>query len=164
MDGGSGRRLLGYFLCLLTGERCDLRVVLGQLAEQDLALAADQCRIDLGRCIEVGRRVVASGEGRAQPRDIELLGQQVAAQVIAFRRIDRGIELDQHVAGPDRLPVLHGNGAHHSGLEWLDHLGAAAGHDFSRGRRDDVDGAPPRPHQRDAEQEHDHCRGRPADW
>ena len=32
---------------------------------------------------------------------IALLGQQVAAQVIAFRCIDRGIELDQHVVGLD---------------------------------------------------------------
>ena len=63
-------------------------------------------------------------------------------QVIAFRRVHGRIELDQHVAGLDRLPVLHPNGPHHPGLERLDDLGAAARHDLSGRRRNDVDRAP----------------------
>jgi len=50
------------------------------------------------------------------PHDVELLGQKVVAQVVAFRRVHGRIELDQHVAGLDRLPVLHPDGAHHPGL------------------------------------------------
>ena len=37
--------------------------------------------------------------------------------MIAFRRVHRRIELNQHVAGLNRLPVLHPNGAHHTCFE-----------------------------------------------
>ena len=70
--------------------------------------------------------IIAAGECRAQARDVEPLGEQVVAQVIALRRVRGRIELDQHVAGLDRLPVLHPNGAHHPGLERLNDLGATA--------------------------------------
>ena len=76
-------------------------------------------------------------------------------QAIAFRRVHGRIELDQHVAGLDRLPVLHTDGPHHTGLERLDDLGAAARHDFSGRRCDDIDRAPPGPDQRRAEQQDD---------
>ena len=46
---------------------------------------------------------------RAQSRDVELLGETVVVQVIAVRRVYGWIELDQHVAGLHRLPVLHSN-------------------------------------------------------
>ena len=84
-------------------------------------------------------------------------------QVIAFRRVYGRIELDQHVAGLDRLPVLHPDGAHHPGLERLDDLGATARHDFSGRRRNDVDRAPPGPGQRRAEQQDDGGPDRTAD-
>ena len=163
MDGGRGRGLLGFLLRLLTGECGDLGAVLGHLVEQKLTLGADQCRVCIGGRREVGHRIVPGGECRAQPRDVELLGEEVVAQVIAFRRVYGRIELDQHVAGLDRLPVLHPNGAHHPGLERLDDLGATARHDFSGRRRNDVDRAPPGPDQRRAEQQDDGGPDRTAD-
>ena len=78
--------------------------------------------------------------------DVKLLGQEVAAQVIAFRGVHGRIELDQHVAGLDRLSVVHPNGAHNPGLERLDDLGAATRHDLSARRCNDVDRAPPGPY------------------
>ena len=45
--------------------------------------------------------------------------------MIAFRRVDGRIKLDQHVPGLNRLAVLHPNRAHHAGLERLDDLGAS---------------------------------------
>jgi len=45
VDGGRDRGLLGLFLRLLTGERCDLGAVLGHLVEQELTLGDDQCRV-----------------------------------------------------------------------------------------------------------------------
>ena len=163
MDGGRGRGLLGFLLRLLAGERGDLGAVLGHLVEQKLTLGADQRWVCIGGRREVGHRIVPAGERRAQPRDVELLGEEVVAQVIAFRRVDGRIELDQHVAGLDRLPVLHPNGAHHPGLERLDDLGATARHDFSGRRRNDVDRAPPGPDQRRAEQQDDGDPDRTAD-
>ena len=164
MDGGRGRGLLGLLLRLLTVERAELGAVLGHLVEQELTLSAQQCRVCFGGRREVGERIVPGGERRAQPRDVELLGEEVAAQVIAFRGVYGRIELDQHVTGLDRLPVVYPNGAHNAGLERLDDLGAAARHDFSARRRDDVDRAPPGPYQRRAEQQDDGGRDRTADW
>ena len=119
----------------------------------------------IGGRLEVGQRIVAAGKRRAQPRDVELLGEEIVLQMIAFGRVHGRIELDQHVAGLDRLPVVHMDGAHHPGLERLDDLGAAARHDFAGRRRDDVDRAPPGPDQRRAEQQDDgerRSRGRSA--
>ena len=42
-----------------------------------------------------------------------------------------GVELDQRLAGLDRLPVMHMDGANHAGLERLDQLGAAARDDLA---------------------------------
>ena len=155
MDGGRGRGLLGFFLRLLSGERGDLGAVFGHLIEQKLALGADQRRVRIVGRREVGHGIVPAAKCRAQPRDVEPLGEEVVAQMIAFRRVDGRIEFDQHVAGLDRLPVLHPDGAHHPGLERLDDLGATARHDFSGRRRHDVDRAPPGPGQRRAEQQDD---------
>ena len=114
MNGGRGRGLLGFLLRLLTGECSELGAVLGHLVEQKLTLGAEQCRICTGGRREVGHGIVPSGECRAQPRDVELLGEEVVAQVVAFSRVHGRIELDQHIAGLDRLSVLHPNGPHHA--------------------------------------------------
>ena len=155
MDGGRDRGLLGFLLRLLTGECGDLGAVLGHLVKQELALGADQCRVCIGGRREVGGRIFSVGERRAQPGNVELFGEEVIAQAIAFRRVHGRIELDQHVAGLDRLPVLNTNGPHHTGLERLDDLGAAARHDFSSRRCDDIDGARPGPDQSHAEKQDD---------
>ena len=155
MNGGRDRGLLGFFLCLLAGECGDLGAVLSHLVEQELTLGADQCRVCIGGRREVGHRIVPAGERRPQPRDVEMLGEEVVVQVIAFCSVNGRIELNQYVAGLDRLPVLHPNGAHHPSLERLDDLGATARHDFSGRRRNDVDRAPPGPEQRRAEQQDD---------
>ena len=104
---------------------------------------------------EVGHRIVAAGERRAQPGDVELLGEQVVAQMVALGFVYGRIEFDQDVAGLDLLPVLHTDRAHHPGLERLDHLGAPARHDLAGRRGDDVDRARPGPNQRRAEQHDD---------
>ena len=51
------------------------------------------------------------------------------------------IELDQDLAGLDPLPVADMDRAHHTGLEGLDQLGAAARDDLALCRRHDVDAA-----------------------
>ena len=163
MDGGCRRGLLGFLLRLLTGERGDLGSVFSHLIEQKLSLRTDQCWVCISRRREVGRRIVPAGECRPQPRDVELLGEEVVVQVIAFRRVYGRIELDQYIAGFDHLPVLRPNGAHHPGLERLDDLSATAWHDLSGCRRNDVDRTPPRPAQRRAEQQDDGDTDRTAD-
>jgi hypothetical protein len=125
------------------------------LVEQELTLGPQQCRVCIVGRREVGKRIVPGGERRAQPRAVELLGEKIAAKVIAVRRVHGRIELDQHVAGLDRLSVLHPNGAHNPGLERLDGLGAAARHDLSARRCNDVDRAPPGPYQPRGEQQDD---------
>ena len=135
----------------------------GRLVEQKLSLGTDQCWVCISRRREVSHRIVPRGERRAKPRDIQLLGEEVVAQVIAFRRVHGRIELNQYVAGFDRLPVLHPNGAYHTGLERLDDLGATAWHDLSGCRCNDVDRTPPGPDQRRAEQHDDGDTDRTAD-
>ena len=132
VDGGRRRGLLGFLLRLLTVDRGDLGAVLADLVQQELALHGDQGGVRVGGRREIGQGIVSAGQRRAQPRDIELLGQKIAAQVIAVGRVDGRIELDQHIAGLDLLPVLHADRAHHAGLERLDDLGAVARHDLAR--------------------------------
>jgi hypothetical protein len=103
------------FLHLLTADA--LGAVLDHLIQQELTLGTQQCWVCIGGRCKVGHRIVSGGERPAQPRDIELLGEEVVAQVIAFLRSDRF-----RVS----LSVLHPNGAYHPGLERLDDLGAAA--------------------------------------
>ena len=163
MNRGSDRALLGFLLRLLPGERGDLGAVLGHLVEQQLALGTDQCLVRARRRREFGRRIISAGERRTQPCDIELLGEKVIVQVITFRRIHGRIELDQHVAGLDRLSVLHPNGPHHACLERLDDLGAAARNDFSARRCNDVERACRGPDQRNAEKQYNGRSDRTAD-
>ena len=132
-DGGRSRGVLGLLLRLLTVERGDLGLMLGDLVEQKVALRGDQRSDRIDGRHEIGHGIVAADQCRAQPRDVELLGEQIVVQMIAFRDIHGRIELDQHVAGPDHLPVLHVDRAHHAGLERLDDLGAATRHDLSGG-------------------------------
>ena len=86
--------------------RGDLGAVLDHLIQQELTLGTQQCWVCIGGRCKVGHRIVSGGERPAQPRDIELLGEEVVAQVIAFLRSDRF-----RVS----LSVLHPNGAYHPG-------------------------------------------------
>ena len=63
----------------------------------------------LGGRREAGCRIFVTRQRRAQTGDVELLGETVVVQVIAVRRVYGWIELDQHIAGLHRLPVLHSN-------------------------------------------------------
>jgi hypothetical protein len=57
--------------------------VLVHLAEQELTLGADKYRVCIGGRREVGHTIVSvAGECRAQPRDVELLGEEVVVQVM----------------------------------------------------------------------------------
>ena len=102
VDRRRGGGLLGLLLRLLTGECGDLGAMLGHLVQQKLALGADQFRVCVGGRHEIGRGIVAAGERRAQSRDVEPLGEQVVAQMIALGLVGGRIELDQDVAGLDR--------------------------------------------------------------
>ena len=84
-------------------------------------------------------------------------------QVVTFRRVHGRIELDQHVAGLDRLSVLHPNGPHHTCLERLDDLRAAARNDFSARRCNDVERAYRGPDQGNTEKEYNGGSDRTAD-
>ena len=106
---------------------------------QELTLGADQHRVGTRRAERSRRRVIAGGQRGAQPRDVELLGNEIVAQMIALGGVHGRIELDQDIAGLDALPVLHMDRAHDAGLERLDDLGAAARHDLARRGGDDVD-------------------------
>ena len=59
--------------------------------------------------------------------------------MIALGFIHRRIELDEHLASSDRLPVADMNRAYNPRLKRLDHFGAPARDDLSRRRRNDVD-------------------------
>ena len=71
--------------------------------------------------------------------------------MVALGLVDGRVELDEDLPGGDGLAVLDMDGANHSGLERLDHLGAPAGHDLSGRGRDDIDMAEARPGERHAE-------------
>src|SRR5579871_6661280 len=79
------------------------------------------------------------------------------------RVIDGGIELDENVARLHGLAVVNVDGAHHTDLDGLDDLAAAAGHDLAGGRGDDVDVSEARPGKRNAEEPDDGQRGGSAD-
>ena len=158
VDGRPGGGVFGLLLRLLPRQGCDLGAMLGDLVLQQLTLGADQYGIGARGRDEVRRMVVTDRKRRAQPRGVELLGEQIILEVVAFGGVDGRIELDQDVAGLNRLPVLHPDGADHAGFERLDDLGTPARHDLAGGRGHDVDGAPPGPQQRRAEQ---HDDGRP---
>src|SRR5262245_27367717 len=106
MDRRRCRSLLGLLLRLLTCERGNLGTVFGYLAQQDLTLSADQCRVRISWRYEVLHGIVPGRESRAQPCDIELLGDEFVVQAIAFRRIYGRIKLDQRVTRLDHLPIL----------------------------------------------------------
>jgi hypothetical protein len=53
--------------------------VLGHLVEQKLTLGADQRWVCIGGRRKVGDRIVAAGKCRAQPRDVELLREEIIA-------------------------------------------------------------------------------------
>ena len=164
VNGGPGRGLFGFLLRLLTRERGDLGAMLGDLVEQQLTLGADQDRVRTGRRREVGRMIIAGRQRRARSRaTLSCSASRSLLEVVAFGGIHGRIELDQHVAGFNRLPVLHPDGANHPGLERLDDLGAPARHDLPGRRSHDVDRAPPRPDQRRAEQHDDRRYDRPPD-
>ena len=88
-----------------------------------------------------------------------LTSSRAASSSLASRSLSApltvGVELNQDIARLHLLAVLNMDRTHHPGLEWLNDLGAAARHDLSGRRSDDVDRAPPRPEKRRAEQQND---------
>ena len=67
--------------------------------------------------------------------------------------VHRRIELDQHVAGLDALPIADMDRANNAGLERLNHLGPAARDDLAGCGGNDVDLPEACPGQRQAEQQ-----------
>jgi len=109
---------LGPALCPLLIEGGELGALLAGLVEQQFALGRQQPhRRAVGR-IKGGERI-AIGERRVQSRDVELCGDEVALQMAQFGVVDCRVELDQHVACLDRLPVADMDGANDRGLERL---------------------------------------------
>ena len=67
----------------------NLGAMLGHLVEQQLTLGRDQFGVGIGGRREIGHRIVAAGERRAQARDVEPFGKQIVAQMIALRLVQR---------------------------------------------------------------------------
>jgi len=135
---------LGLALRPLPVEGGELGALLAGLVEQQLALGRQQPhRRAVGR-IKGGERI-AIGERRVQSRDVELCGDEVALQMAQFGVVDCGVELDQHVACLDRLPVADMDAANDPGLERLHDLAAAARDGLALRRGDRVDLAEARP-------------------
>ena len=138
-----------------------------------LAFCSARWLIRNWRCISICAGLAPSGgsevlkwivrERRAQSRDVELGGDEIALLALLVGLGHRRIELDQNVAGLDALSVANVDRANHAGLERLDHLGAAARNDLARRGGDDIDAAERGPHQRDAEQRDDRRPDRAAD-
>ena len=116
----------------------------------------------LGR-LELGGRIVLSGQGRTQPCDIELSRDEVALRMPELGPAHGRIELDKDVAGLDALAVTDMDRTHDAGLERLDGLGAAARNDLAGRDGDNVDRADARPGQRNAEHGDDRGRDGAAD-
>ena len=68
--------------------------------------------------------------------------------MIAFGLRHGRIELDQHVAGLDALPIADVDCANHTGLERLNNLGAPGWNNLARRGGNDVDGTKGGPNQR----------------
>src|ERR1700733_10009958 len=107
------------------------------------------------RRVESGEWVIALGERRAEPGNVELGGDEVSLDTVPLSRRHRRIEFDQAFAGAYLLAVMDKDGPHDAGFQRLDQLGSAAGNDLSVGRDKDVDFAGRRPGQRDAEEGND---------
>ena len=103
------------------------------------------------RRLELGERIVLSGQGRPQAGGVELSRHQIALQMPELGTAHGRVELNEDVAGPDALTVADMDRTHHAGLERLDGFGAAARNDLARRDGDNVDRADTRPGQRSAE-------------
>ena len=147
LDGGA----FGFLLRHLPIYGGNLGILFGGLADQEAAMHLDQVgwRI-LGR-LELGERIVLPGQGRTQPRGVELSRHQIALRMPELGTAHGRIELDKDVVGIDALAVADMDRTHDAGLERLDGLGTAARNDLARRHGDDVDRADARPGQRDAE-------------
>ena len=147
LDGGA----FGFLLRHLPFYGGNLRVLFSGLADQEAAMHLDQVGwCTLGR-LERGERIVLPGQGRPQPRGVELRRHQIALRMPELGAAHGRIELKKDVAGTDALAVADVDRTHHAGLERLDGLGAAARNDLARRHGDNVDRADARPGQRNAE-------------
>ena len=70
------------------------------------------------------------------------------AQTLAIGRVDRRVELDQHLARLDGVAIMHMDRADDADLEGLDDFGPPARDDLARCSGDDVDGTDAGPGQR----------------
>lgn len=147
--------MFGLLLRFLTCQRRELGPVLADLIGEELPLRRNQHGIGILWYDEISGYPFAARQCGAEARDVEPLGHEIVMQTIALCGVHRRIELDQQVARLDRLPVLHVNGAHHAGLERLDHLASPARHDLAGCGGHDVDRARSRPGQRRADKQHE---------
>ena len=134
----------------------ELPGVLVEAGIEQGALGLDQGWIGAGRGRESLARRLGAGELGAEPGDLDPHGHELACQTLAVGGGLCRVELDQQVAGPDRLALLHMDGADHGDLEGLDDLDPAAGNDLAAGGGDDVDHAEPGPDHGDGEERGDH--------
>ena len=56
--------------------------------------------------MEIGERIIALGERRAEPGNVKLGGDKVSLDVVPLGRRHRRIEFDQAFAGPNLLAVM----------------------------------------------------------
>ena len=136
------------FCAICRSSAAKLGLLFGRLANQKLPVHLDQHRARaLGRA-EVLKWIGSSSQRRTQSSDIKPGGDEVALEVVAFGLRHGRIELDQHVAGLDALPITDMDCANDAGLERLDNLGAPCWNNFARRGGDDVDAPKGGPNQR----------------
>ena len=163
LDRGGGGVALGLFLRLLAVERRDLGAMLLDLLGEISLLHLHLGRAGPGRRIKFRLRIVGIAQAGPQPGNVEAGGHEVVLDVLFLGRAHRRVELDEDIAGLDALPIADLDGAYDAGLEWLDQLDAAVGHDLAGRRGDDVDVPETGPDQAQAEHGDERCAHSAAD-
>ena len=126
-------------------------LVLGQLIPEKLALQQHVRRVSISRGIE-GR---IPCNKCAETRGFNLGCPIFIQGPIVISPVQRRIQIDQHVALPHELPVLHMDRGNHTRFIGLNHLRIAARNDLAPGRRNDIDPTETGPQDRAREHGHD---------
>jgi hypothetical protein len=98
----------------------------------------------------VGRRKTRQGTfrrfgERAQPRDLDAVGEEIIGETIAIGGAQRDVELDEDGAGAHPVAIIDTYRAHLTLFDGLNALYARGGNHAALGNRDDIDIADPRP-------------------
>ena len=137
--------------------------MLGDLACHELTRQRKLGRRCAGRRHEPRSRIGRIGQHRVEAGDVEPRDRERALEPIALGRVGGRVEFNEDLARFDALPVLDMDGADHTNLERLDHLGASALNDLARRASDELDVPERRPGEREHKEEDDAGADRPPD-